>query len=70
MMINHKNKPPTFGGFFAVLRERLRHQRQQKAEMMMRSAVQAHVVGVREQDRSVTLDSDPGKFFHSNESTS
>jgi hypothetical protein len=69
MMIHHRNKPPTFGGFFAVLRERLRRQRQQKAEMMMRSAVNARAVEVRGQDRSVTLDPNPDNFFHSNEST-
>jgi hypothetical protein len=70
MMINHRNKPPTFGGFFAVLRERLRRQRQQKAETMMRSAVNARVVEVRGQDRPATLDLNPDNFFHSNESTS
>jgi hypothetical protein len=70
MMINHQNKPPTFGGFFAVLRERLGRRQQRKAEMMMRSAVNAHRVEVRGQDRSVTLDPDPDKFFHSDESTS
>jgi hypothetical protein len=70
MMINHQNKPTAFGGFFAVLRERLRRQRQQKAETMMRSAVNARVVEVRGQDRSVTLDPNPDNFFHSHESTS
>jgi hypothetical protein len=70
MMFNHQNKPPTLGGFFIVLRERLRRRWQQKAEMMMRSAVNAHVVEVRERDRSVTLDPDPDNFFHSDESTS
>ncbi|MGD0088231.1 MAG: hypothetical protein ABSC24_14030 [Verrucomicrobiota bacterium] len=70
MMINHQNKPPPLGGFFAVLRERLRRQRQQKAEMMMRLAVNAQVVEVRRQDRSVILDPDPDDFFHSDESTS
>jgi hypothetical protein len=69
MKINHKHEPPTLGGFFAVVRERLRRRRRQKAEMMMRSAVTARVVEVRGQDRSVTLDPDPDKFFHSDEST-
>lgn len=70
MMINRQNKPPLSGGFFAVLRERLRRQRQQKAETMMRSAVNARVIEVRGEDHSVILDPNPDNFFRSDESTS
>jgi len=67
MMINHKRKPLTFGEFIAAAYDTCGGQR---AEGIVRLAVNAHLVEFRGRDRFVILEPDPGKIVSFHEQTS
>ena len=60
MMINHKKQPLTFGDLIAAVYAACGRQ---KAEGIVRLAVNAHLVEFRGHDRFVILEPGPDRFF-------